>query len=176
MSTATVEQRLTEIWETPKTLWGQLSSVDHKEIGKRYLVTALSCSSSASPSTDQSAISGDSRMSARPVHAVWQWTCGQPNREFVMADGHPLAITVIMWGLIALAAILWKGTLEEHAPIDVGGGQGWIANDDAYLEAWVTHAQSLKPGALMPNLAAFNGPSTARSCHISSPAEVVITF
>jgi len=30
-------------------------------------------------------------------------------------------------------------------------------NDDAYLEAWVTHAQSLKPGALMPNLAAFNG-------------------
>ncbi|MGC1870248.1 MAG: cytochrome c oxidase subunit II [Acidobacteriaceae bacterium] len=38
-----------------------------------------------------------------------------------------LAITAIMWGLIALAAILRKGTLEEHAPIDVGGGQGWIA-------------------------------------------------
>jgi cytochrome c oxidase subunit I len=41
MSTATVEQRLTEIWETPKSLWGQLASVDHKEIGKRYLVTAF---------------------------------------------------------------------------------------------------------------------------------------
>jgi cytochrome c oxidase subunit 2 len=31
-------------------------------------------------------------------------------------------------------------------------------NDEANLEAWVTHAQSLKPGAEMPDLAAFNGP------------------
>lgn len=31
------------------------------------------------------------------------------------------------------------------------------ANNTANLEAWVTHAQSLKPGALMPNLTAFNG-------------------
>ncbi len=31
------------------------------------------------------------------------------------------------------------------------------ANNTANLEAWVTHAQSLKPGAEMPNLAAFNG-------------------
>ncbi|MES2222747.1 MAG: cytochrome c oxidase subunit II [Acidobacteriota bacterium] len=38
-----------------------------------------------------------------------------------------LAITAFMWGLIALAAILRKGNLEEHAPIDVGGGQSWIA-------------------------------------------------
>lgn len=30
-------------------------------------------------------------------------------------------------------------------------------NNDANLEAWVTHAQSLKPGAEMPDLAAFNG-------------------
>jgi len=30
-------------------------------------------------------------------------------------------------------------------------------NNEANLEAWVTHAQSLKPGALMPNLSAFNG-------------------
>ena len=30
-------------------------------------------------------------------------------------------------------------------------------NNDAYLEAWVTHAQSLKPEALMPNLTQFNG-------------------
>jgi cytochrome c oxidase subunit 2 len=30
-------------------------------------------------------------------------------------------------------------------------------NNDANLEAWVTHAQSLKPGAKMPDLAAFNG-------------------
>jgi cytochrome c oxidase subunit 2 len=30
-------------------------------------------------------------------------------------------------------------------------------NNDAYLEAWVTHAQSLKPEALMPNLTQFSG-------------------
>jgi hypothetical protein len=36
-----VEQRLEKIWETPRTFWGYLSTVDHKEIGKRYLVTAV---------------------------------------------------------------------------------------------------------------------------------------
>jgi len=41
MTTATVEQRLTEIWETPKSVWGWFASVDHKEIGRRYLVTAF---------------------------------------------------------------------------------------------------------------------------------------
>jgi cytochrome c oxidase subunit 2 len=30
-------------------------------------------------------------------------------------------------------------------------------NNDAYLEAWVTHAQSLKPAALMPDLTQFTG-------------------
>ncbi|HVW85943.1 MAG TPA: cytochrome c oxidase subunit I [Bryobacteraceae bacterium] len=40
MGTA-VQERLTQIWETPRTLTGWLSSVDHKEIGKRYLVTAM---------------------------------------------------------------------------------------------------------------------------------------
>ena len=33
--------RLAEIWETPADLRGMLSSVDHKTIGKRYLVTAF---------------------------------------------------------------------------------------------------------------------------------------
>lgn len=41
MRTATLEQRLTEIWKTPKGLWGELSTVDHKKIGMRYIVTAL---------------------------------------------------------------------------------------------------------------------------------------
>ena len=39
-STATVAH-LTELWESPKTLWGHLATVDHKTIGKRYLVTAF---------------------------------------------------------------------------------------------------------------------------------------
>jgi len=34
-------ERLTTIWETPHTWRGWLSTVDHKEIGRRYLVTAL---------------------------------------------------------------------------------------------------------------------------------------
>ena len=34
-------ERLTRIWETPRGLYGVLVSVDHKTIGKRYLVTAL---------------------------------------------------------------------------------------------------------------------------------------
>ena len=40
MSTA-VQERLEQIWETPETLWGWLSTVDHKKIGTRYLVTAM---------------------------------------------------------------------------------------------------------------------------------------
>ncbi len=40
MSTA-VQERLTEIWETPHTLRGWLATVDHKKIGKRYLSTAF---------------------------------------------------------------------------------------------------------------------------------------
>ena len=35
------EKRLTKIWETPKTVYGWFSTVDHKEIGHRYLATAF---------------------------------------------------------------------------------------------------------------------------------------
>lgn len=31
-------------------------------------------------------------------------------------------------------------------------------NNDGYLEAWITHAQSLKPGCLMPNITEYSGP------------------
>jgi len=34
--------------------------------------------------------------------------------------------TLIMWVLFTWAAIRKRGTLEEHAPSDTGGGQGWI--------------------------------------------------
>ena len=40
MSTG-VEERLEHIWETPDTFRGWLSTVDHKQIGRRYLVTAM---------------------------------------------------------------------------------------------------------------------------------------
>ncbi|HET6934281.1 MAG TPA: cbb3-type cytochrome c oxidase subunit I, partial [Candidatus Angelobacter sp.] len=41
MSTAAVEQRLIYLWETPKTVYGWFATVDHKKLGKRYLVTAF---------------------------------------------------------------------------------------------------------------------------------------
>ena len=40
MSTAVVEH-LTELWETPHTLHGELATVDHKKLGKRYPATAM---------------------------------------------------------------------------------------------------------------------------------------
>ncbi len=35
------EERLTKLWESPKTLRGFFSTVDHKSLGRRYIVTAL---------------------------------------------------------------------------------------------------------------------------------------
>ncbi len=40
-SDAIVAQRLEELWETKPTLWGRLTTVDHKIIGERYMVTAM---------------------------------------------------------------------------------------------------------------------------------------
>lgn len=36
-------------------------------------------------------------------------------------------------------------------------GADSFPNNTAYLEAWITHAQSFKPGALMPNLTDYTG-------------------
>ena len=36
-----IDRRLERIWKTPEGLWGWLSTVDHKEIGLRYIVTAF---------------------------------------------------------------------------------------------------------------------------------------
>ena len=38
-----------------------------------------------------------------------------------------LVVTVIMWALLAIAVAKRRGTLDEHAPVNAGGGQGWIA-------------------------------------------------
>jgi cytochrome c oxidase subunit 2 len=38
-----------------------------------------------------------------------------------------LVVTLVMWALLALAFARRRGTLAEHAPIDIGGGQAWIA-------------------------------------------------
>lgn len=36
-----IHERLNSIWETPKTLWGWFATVDHKQVGIRYLATAF---------------------------------------------------------------------------------------------------------------------------------------
>ena len=41
MTTLVAKQQLTELWDTPKTVYGWLASVDHKDLGIRYLVTAF---------------------------------------------------------------------------------------------------------------------------------------
>jgi cytochrome c oxidase subunit I len=37
----TLAHRLTKAWSGPETVWGWLTTVDHKKIGRRYLVTAF---------------------------------------------------------------------------------------------------------------------------------------
>jgi heme/copper-type cytochrome/quinol oxidase subunit 1 len=41
MSTLTIEQHLTDLWERPKTIRGWFATVDHKDLGIRYIVTAF---------------------------------------------------------------------------------------------------------------------------------------
>ena len=36
-----LEQQLDRLWATPRTFWGWLATVDHKAIGRRYIITAL---------------------------------------------------------------------------------------------------------------------------------------
>jgi cytochrome c oxidase subunit 1 len=38
---AALRSRLARAWSTPKGLWGALSSVDHKIVGRRYIITAF---------------------------------------------------------------------------------------------------------------------------------------
>jgi cytochrome c oxidase subunit 2 len=37
-----------------------------------------------------------------------------------------VAVAIIMWALILWVSARRRGTLQEHAPIDIGGGQNWI--------------------------------------------------
>lgn len=37
-----------------------------------------------------------------------------------------IIVTVVMWTLIALVVSRPRGSFDEHEPVDVGGGQGWV--------------------------------------------------
>jgi cytochrome c oxidase subunit I len=41
LDSAALDQRLKTLWSTPRTLLGALTSVDHKVIGRRYIITAF---------------------------------------------------------------------------------------------------------------------------------------
>jgi cytochrome c oxidase subunit I len=41
VSESAVADRLLQLWETPRSVWGSLAAVDHKKVGLRYLVTSL---------------------------------------------------------------------------------------------------------------------------------------
>jgi cytochrome c oxidase subunit 1 len=41
LETLELERRLTSTWSTPVGLWGALATVDHKIIGRRYIITAF---------------------------------------------------------------------------------------------------------------------------------------
>lgn len=60
----------------------------------------------------------------------------------------------------AIAGTPAQGTVGPDLT-HIASRQGLAANSypnsTAYLEAWVTHAQSLKPGAQMPDVTAFTG-------------------
>jgi cytochrome c oxidase subunit 2 len=63
----------------------------------------------------QSTLQGHGPASVRISHLSWFMTI-----LFVV-------ITLIMWILIGWAFTRQRGTLEEHAPVDAGGGHLWIA-------------------------------------------------
>ena len=37
-----------------------------------------------------------------------------------------LVVAVVMWALIVLVATRPRGSFLQHAPVDVGGGHGWV--------------------------------------------------
>ena len=56
MSSTAASARLTFLWETPKTLWGSLTTVDHKTLGLRYLMANLGELGARAESLDRPAV------------------------------------------------------------------------------------------------------------------------
>jgi cytochrome c oxidase subunit 2 len=80
------------------------------------------------------------------------WNEAQRGREVFMSAACPLCHTVR--GTPALGQI---GPELTHVASRRRIAGGMLENNTANLEAWITHAQSLKPGAQMPDLTQFTG-------------------
>jgi cytochrome c oxidase subunit II len=96
-------------------------------------------------------------------YAAWQRQqrkpASDPNSQDAIAGQHifldgPCALCHQVRGTIAGGRVAPDLTHIASRRYIAGNS---FPNNDAYLEAWVTHAQSLKPEALMPDLTQFNG-------------------
>jgi Cytochrome c len=94
-----------------------------------------------------------------------------PPADLIKAVADGKVDVAVAWGPLAGFFMRHSPVPLEITPVAGGrvapdlthiGSREYIASDmyrnnDAYLEAWVTHAQSLKPEAEMPNLTQFSG-------------------
>lgn len=102
---------------------------------------------------------------AQPEQEYEAWYAQQLNPAAEPTSAEALHGRDVFMGAACAFCHQIRGT-EAHGSVapdltHIGSRQGIAAdsheNNDANLEAWVTHAQSLKPGAQMPDLTAFNG-------------------
>ncbi len=82
-------------------------------------------------------------------------------------------IALIMWVLIAWISVRRRGTLEEHAPVDAGGGQNWILIG-GFLIPFIVLATVFVAG--LESMAAFplGGPHQGMG-HAMPPADIRVT-
>ncbi len=81
-------------------------------------------------------------------------TDDRARRGQVLFETHTCGLCHAVRGTQALATV---GPDLTHLASRQFIAANYLPNTDGNLEAWVTHAQSLKPGAQMPNMTEFNG-------------------
>lgn len=98
----------------------------------------------------------------KPVFDAWLTRERQPAAEPV-SDAARQGATVFATRACALCHTVRGSGANGLVGPDLThfGSRRWIAgpmpNNEAYLRAWVTHAQSLKPGVVMPSILDFTG-------------------
>ncbi|UWZ86676.1 cytochrome c oxidase subunit II [Occallatibacter riparius] len=88
-----------------------------------------------------------------------------------------LVITAIMWLLFAIAFYKRRGDLTEHAPIDTGGGEMWIAVGGIAIPLIVLSVLFVWGLALLrafPIHGMHGGPSHAMMAHSMKPAILIV--
>jgi len=102
---------------------------------------------------------------AQPPAEYQSWLAGQRNEASEPVNGQeragqeafmtkPCALCHTIRGTAAQGSV---GPDLTHLASRRGIAANMLINNEANLEAWVTHAQALKPGCRMPNVTQFNG-------------------